>query len=790
MSLNQEKLTKKEWEELEKPVTDHENYINSLIIEGFTNVNIRKNKSLSLIDYLKLSYDENNDKMLFCEYLQDDLIRISKSTIKKLEKPKQKNIKKMDFLRIKNMNTKLSSIKKNIFEFIMLKLLSKMYKSKKKSHQKWIYYYVTIKILLSSGINYNKCFGNYIELVLQEEQNIEIINVIKNASIIYENNEYLSQFVDYKLYSHQKDMFTLCKSENPKLFAYVAPTGTGKTLTPLGLSEKYRIIFLCAARHVGLSFAKSAISSRKKVAFAFGCETQEDIRLHYFAAKNYTIHNRSGGIGKVDNSVGDNVEIMICDIKSYLHAMHYMLEFNEKEKIILYWDEPTITLDYSEHIYHEIIKVNWINNVIPNIVLASATLPKICDMHETISDFRSRFNNAEIHSLVSHEFKKSLSLIDKEGFVYMPHYESDEYEVVKEIALIIKENRTLLRYLDLNEIINFIVFISENENMLNSERYLLKNYMSSIDNINIENLKLYYLDSLSNISGCNWKTIYKHFQDNKKKRYLSTIHFVTKDANTLTNGPVIFITNDVHKIAKFCIQEAKIPNIIITNIKKAINTNNKINETIIDLQKKFEDGTDEKQDKKLTNGRVGTEMRNVLQEISKLKKSLKNIILDSVFVPNSPTHLQLHCKEENDKFDIPFTSDVSEYYVKQIMNINNVDDIFKLLLFMGIGVFTKDAPSDYNEIIKTLAQEQKLYLIVASSDFIYGTNYQFTHGYIGNDLKNITQEKCIQAMGRIGRGSCKQNYTIRFRDNILLRKLFQVNDNKLEAQNMCKLFNT
>ena len=76
--------------------------------------------------------------------------------------------------------------------------------------------------------------------------------------------------------------------------------------------------------------------------------------------------------------------------------------------------------------------------------------------------------NAEIHSLVSHEFKKSISLIDKEGFVYMPHYESEEYEVIKELALIIKENRTLLRYLDLNEIIDLaishVLLIVENKN--------------------------------------------------------------------------------------------------------------------------------------------------------------------------------------------------------------------------------------------------------------------------------------------------------------------------------------
>ena len=128
-----------------------------------------------------------------------------------------------------------------------------------------------------------------------------------------------------------------------------------------GTNEKIiqRIIFVCAARHVGLALAKSSISIGKKIAFAFGCMSAADIRLHYFAAKDFTKNKKSGGIGKVDNSVGDKVEIMICDVKSYLPAMYYMLSFNKANNIITYWDEPTITLDYDNHELHKIIKENW-----------------------------------------------------------------------------------------------------------------------------------------------------------------------------------------------------------------------------------------------------------------------------------------------------------------------------------------------------------------------------------------------------------------------------------------------
>ena len=95
---------------------------------------------------------------------------------------------------------------------------------------------------------------------------------------------------------------------------------------------------------------------------------------------------------------------------------------------------------------------------------------------------------------------------------------------------------------------------------------------------------------------------------------------------------------------------------------------------------------------------------------------------------------------------------------------------------------------EYLEIMKKLAYQQKLYLIIASSDYIYGTNYQFCHGYLSKDLTTMTQEKVIQCLGRVGRGNKQQNYTIRLRDPLFISKLFEEETNKIEAMNMNKLF--
>jgi hypothetical protein len=54
----------------------------------------------------------------------------------------------------------------------------------------------------------------------------------------------------------------------------------------------------------------------------------------------------------------------------------------------------------------------------------------------------------------------------------------------------------------------------------------------------------------------------------------------------------------------------------------------------------------------------------------------------------------------------------------------------------------------------------------------------------------MTQQKTIQALGRIGRNNIQQEYTARFRDDEIIANLFCANTNNVEAQNMCRLLRT
>jgi len=54
----------------------------------------------------------------------------------------------------------------------------------------------------------------------------------------------------------------------------------------------------------------------------------------------------------------------------------------------------------------------------------------------------------------------------------------------------------------------------------------------------------------------------------------------------------------------------------------------------------------------------------------------------------------------------------------------------------------------------------------------------------------MTPQKTLQAMGRIGRNNIQQDYTVRFRDDDMILKLFEKPEINTEAINMCSLFVT
>jgi hypothetical protein len=294
----------------------------------------------------------------------------------------------------------------------------------------------------------------------------------------------------------------------------------------------------------------------------------------------------------------------------------------------------------------------------------------------------------------------------------------------------------------------------------------------------MKNIKTYYIFLLSNIVKDKWSIIYNHFKlgrqplilentkidakgnrikksrsvgvtetssiqgsslirmtsenpaiikNNEVVQGTSGVYVTTKDSYTLTDGPTIFISNDIEKIAKFCVQQANIPASIMDDIMKKIEYNNSINEKLFELETEF-DAIKEESEKQIRNevksfgdgkkvsgrnktgkdlnkfgrdipdgvARSGTGNLNKLtEEINALRAMIKTAALNDGFVPNKKMHLDKWA--EGIEYNNVFTSNVDDTFVSDIMALKGVDNLWKVLLMMGIGVFINHENITYTD---------------------------------------------------------------------------------------------
>jgi hypothetical protein len=853
--LKQTKLSKSEWDSLEVPFPEKEKEILYLIKEGYGDTKIIHNHSPTMIAFTKLSPAPEMQYYIYNKYFLPliDPLRRKYNITNTSNGMKIKKLKSGDTIRIENADRLIQDKITSIYEFMCIGLCKKILKTIHHNEPCCIELFTLTEWCGAKIHNSNRFVMDFVSQVIAvAQEKTTKPEMILAAPAMIEKNKELYLYANISLHPHQKDIFSFCKREKtkPKLVLYTAPTGTGKTLTPIGLSEGYKIIFVCVARHIGLALAKSAISIDRKIAFAFGCETASDIRLHYFSAIDYQKNKRSGGIGKVDNSNGSAVEIMICDVQSYLVAMYYMMSFNEANTILTYWDEPTMTLDYETHPLHQTIHENWYHNKIPNMVLSCATLPNEEQLQGCIHDFRMTFLDAEVHTITSYDCKKSIPIIATNGHCFMPHIHCNSLSQVQEYGRYCERNKTLLRYFDLQEIIYFIMCL--HETMEDENPLHLNNYFDTVEDIHMNGLKVYYLHLLMSLNETDWNRVHSTLVLSQKKKFeppaindthrkgalynnphsfqrmqsisvfdnntkmgqdeitransepiptdntrdpMSGVLLTTKDAHTLTDGPTIYLADNLINLARFYVHKSEIPGFILQRLLDQIQRNDDNRKVIEDLETKLEIKLQVKDNRDIGNSNSKKsgpkhheksgldENTQVLKDnIQELKKELVHLTMDPEYIPNTEEHQQKWYSANKGK-NKAFKANIDETTVKEVM-VLEIDPLYKFLVLMGIGILIENVNTQYEEIVKKLAQEQKLYLILTSSDFIYGTNYQFCHGFIGKDLQDMTPQKVLQSMGRIGRNSSQQDYSVRFRNDEMIHMLFSEPDFNREAYNM------
>ena len=163
MEYKQTKLTKDEWEFLEKPIPLNEKEILSLLKKGKADINISFNKSMTLGAYMKLENNADFHNYLYEMYFKKKIFKINEKYKIKYKEPKRKKIKlkSRDLIRIKNSTKKLNS-SIDLYEFLLLDNVEKFLKN----NYNLKYYYTLTQLLKNNIYNINNVVLCYVKYIL------------------------------------------------------------------------------------------------------------------------------------------------------------------------------------------------------------------------------------------------------------------------------------------------------------------------------------------------------------------------------------------------------------------------------------------------------------------------------------------------------------------------------------------------------------------------------------------------------------------------------------------------
>ena len=125
------------------------------------------------------------------------------------------------------------------------------------------------------------------------------------------------------------------------------------------------------------------------------------------------------------------------------------------------------------------------------MVLSCATLPKQEEITSVIDDFKNKFNDATIYNINSYDCKKSIPILSKSNVCMLPHNMYEHFADLQKCVKFCKNNKTLLRYFDVEQIVEYIYYLHEHK-LIDSD-YEIDNYFNSISDITMNSIKIYYL---------------------------------------------------------------------------------------------------------------------------------------------------------------------------------------------------------------------------------------------------------------------------------------------------------
>ncbi len=791
--ISSKSLTAKKWTLIEKPLSEADLKRNKIINdlgEKSTNMTIELVNCSGLftvgeINYLKIR-DEIKD-LLGLPHLQPK------------EKKEEKKLNKATKLKLENCQINL----KNKIDILKNLLIDDNIQDKLYEDLMINFNYIEMRILVLMKLidiiikkKKNSIFGKNIkEISLEEQNNIkeELLlaskKILHNLKIYKTNNffkkicnipevdivlsqtliddftfkiEQLSSQIDLKLYEiankrpklifdtkyditipemklkphdTQLELINSVKNNinNGFLIFYKTLPGLGKTSMILSICSfikksnelpKKKVIFCCSDILESVRVQVLRVMFNFGIKFGIGISSDES---------KYTIKN------SWNCKNDDDRELIVCD---YLST--YLILKEAKNDYLLFFDEPTVLTDISSNtlIIKTLAKILY---YLPKCtILSSATLPLLDEITDITDRFKKNYPDSVISEITSNKILVGCTIKDFDDNIIVPHNYCNNSKELELLLIKIKKYPLLGKFYTLPYLMNLNEFMKnynlnidlesiesfDQESILENILLLLEKVVEN-DTIDFNKFKSIQINDINENKYDNSK--YDATLDKIDYSKLLTTHAFKYFGCCLiaTYNPLEFIKKHFYEMIDKLKNKINIKNINHV-YDKYIKDDKNIKEQIEAIQTKY---TSE----------------NVIEEkISTLLNNKPKINFPLALQINTHEHIKnfakyVKCYDDTLLKNVitPESIDISTYTIEEPVNF---------LLYMGIGIYSKNLPSDYTDLVLEMLSERQLAFIITDESFCYGANYQISNVIINDDLAdNHSINTILQLIGRTSR---------------------------------------
>jgi len=416
---------------------------------------------------------------------------------------------------------------------------------------------------------------------------------------------------------------------------------------------------------------------------------------------------------------------------------------NSKVKYLLFFDEPTVLTDQIKNS----TTLSYLSKILyylpSHTILLSATLPMLNELDELTSHYKTKFPNGIISEVVSNKTLIGCVIKDFDSNFIVPHSICKTQQDLKNIIKKIKNFPLLGKFYTLPFLMNLNNFCSQHNCSINLESIETFDQDSVLENI------LILLERISNIES---KEIFDKFIELKINDIRDDIFDTSRldvDFNKIVPGKLL--TAHAFKYFGCCLIATSNPleyaknNLysVVEKLKNKIGIDNVHKKYSIYLGEmaKYNEQIDKIKSKFTSDDKID-------EEVAKLK--VPKFEFDKRLEINTEPHIKSFAK-----YVKSYDSSMSKSSINfEKINITeyDIDDELKFLLYMGVGLFSKDLDSDYTNKVLEMLQNCELAYIIADESFCYGANYLISNVIINDDIGDPHSiNTVLQLIGRTAR---------------------------------------